>query len=74
MTRCACPEDAGHLELEPRLLPGRETVSYRLSLPSGSGGSGFAQVGWATRPWPGLVNVANGSFNNILTVGSSSIG
>jgi hypothetical protein len=65
------------LELEhAELLPGRETLSCCCSQ-HGSGGSGssFAQVGYGNTAQGGLVNVAvaNGSANNILSVGSGNI-
>jgi hypothetical protein len=61
------------LELEhAELLPSRETLCC-----SRSHGSGFSltQVGYGNTAQAGLVNVAvaNGSFNNILSLGSGNI-
>ena len=60
------------------LLPARETLSCCCSNshPGSSGGSGFVQVGYGNTAQSGLVNVAvaNGSFNNVLSVGSGNIG
>ncbi len=55
------------LELEhAELLPSRETLHS---------GSSFTQVGYGNTAQAGLVNVAvaNGSFNNIASVGSGNI-
>jgi hypothetical protein len=60
------------LELETaELLPARETLN---ACPSGSSSS-FTQVGYGNTAQAGLVNVAvaNGSFNNILSLGSGNI-
>ena len=65
------------LELEhAELLPGRETLSCCCSHSSGSGSSAsFTQVGYGNTAQAGLVNVAvaNGSLNNILSLGSGNI-
>ena len=56
------------LELEhAELLPARETLN--------SGGFRFTQVGYGNTAQAGLVNVAvaNGSANNILSLGSGNI-
>ncbi len=61
------------LELEhAELLPSRETLSCCCSHYSGSS---FTQVGYGNTAQGGLVNVAvaNGSFNNIASVGSGNI-
>ena len=61
------------LELErAELLPSRETLW--VCHPS-HGGSSFTQVGYGNTAQSGLLNVAvaNGSFNNILSLGSGSI-
>ena len=62
------------LELErAELLPNRETLccggSYH------SAGNSFTQVGYGNTAQSGLVNVsvANGSFDNILSLGSGNI-
>jgi hypothetical protein len=62
------------LELEhAELLPSRETLSCSRS----HGGNSFSltQVGYGNTAQAGLVNVAvaNGSFNNILSLGSGNI-
>jgi hypothetical protein len=62
------------IELETaELLPARETLSY---CSHRSGGNSFTQVGYGNTAQAGLVNVAvaNGSFNNILSLGSGNIG
>jgi hypothetical protein len=64
------------LELETaELLPSRETLWVCHS--SHSGGSSFSltQVGYGNTAQAGLVNVAvaNGSLNNILSLGSGNI-
>ncbi len=66
------------LELEhAELLPARETLCCSGQHHSGGGGSSFsfAQVGYGNTAQAGLVNVAalNGSFNNILSLGSGNI-
>ena len=64
------------LELEhAELLPARETLCCCGQQPH-SGGSSFTQVGYGNTAQAGLVNVAvaNGSFNNILSLGSGNIG
>jgi hypothetical protein len=55
------------------LLPARETLSC---CSHRSGGNSFTQVGYGNTAQAGLVNVAvaNGSFNNILSLGSGNIG
>ena len=61
------------LELEhAELLPARETLFLCKFHPSSS----FTQVGYGNTAQAGLVNVAvaNGSFNNILSLGSGNIG
>ena len=53
------------LELEhAELLPGRETLN-----------GGFSQEGYGNAAQAGFLNiaVANGSFNNILSVGSGTV-
>ncbi len=63
------------LELEhAELLPSRETL--HCCGHHHSGGSSFAQVGYGNTAQGGLVNVAiaNGSFNNVVSVGSGNIG
>jgi hypothetical protein len=61
------------LELEhAELLPSRETLcSYN----SHSAGFSFTQVGYGNTAQAGLVNVSalNGSFDNILSLGSGNI-
>jgi hypothetical protein len=55
------------LDLEhAELLPSRETLH---------GGFSFTQVGYGNTAQAGLLNVAvaNGSFNNILSLGSGNI-
>ena len=65
------------LELEhAELLPSRETLSCCCSHSSGSSSSSsFTQVGYGNTAQAGLVNVAvaNGSLNNILSLGSGNI-
>jgi hypothetical protein len=61
------------LELEhAELLPSRETLW--VCHPS-RGGSSFTQVGYGNTAQSGLLNVAvaNGSLNNILSLGSGNI-
>jgi hypothetical protein len=63
------------LELEhAELLPSRETLCccYWAAHPTSPG---FAQVGYGNTAQAGLVNVAvaNGSFDNILSLGSGNI-
>jgi len=61
------------LELEhAELLPSRETL---WSCHSQHGGNSLTQVGYGNTAQAGLVNVAvaNGSFNNILSLGSGNI-
>jgi hypothetical protein len=59
------------LELEhAELLPGRETLCCCYHA-----GNSFTQVGYGNTAQAGLVNVsvANGSFDNILSLGSGNI-
>jgi hypothetical protein len=61
------------LELEhAELLPSRETLWV---CQPRSGGSSFTQVGYGNTAQSGLLNlsVANGSFDNILGLGSGNI-
>ena len=61
------------LELEhAELLPSRETLCCSRSH---GGGFSLTQVGYGNTAQAGLVNVAvaNGSFNNILSLGSGNI-
>ena len=61
------------LELEhAELLPSRETLW--VCHPS-HGGNSFTQVGYGNTAQSGLVNVSalNGSFDNILSLGSGNI-
>ncbi len=61
------------LELEhAELLPTRETLCV---CHPRSGGSSFTQVGYGNTAQSGLLNVsaANGSFDNILSLGSGDI-
>jgi hypothetical protein len=64
------------LELEhAELLPGRETLcSPGHHHPGGGGGS--SQEGYGNTVQTGIVNVsvANGSFNNVVSVGSGTVG
>jgi hypothetical protein len=59
------------------LLPARETLSCCCNHYNSGGGSSssFTQVGYGNTAQAGLVNVAvaNGSANNILSVGSGNI-
>ena len=62
------------LELETaELLPSRETLCAVRSHPTSS--NSFAQVGYGNTAQAGLVNVSalNGSFDNILSLGSGNI-
>jgi hypothetical protein len=62
------------LELETaELLPARETLN--VCGHRSSGGSSFTQVGYGNTAQSGFANVAiaNGSFNNILSLGSGNI-
>jgi hypothetical protein len=62
------------LELEhAELLPGRETLSCCGQ--HHSGGAGLVQVGYGNTAQSGLLNVSalNGSFDNILSLGSGNI-
>jgi hypothetical protein len=64
------------LELEhAELLPSRETLSCCCSHSGSGSGSSFTQVGYGNTAQAGLVNVsaANGSANNILSLGSGNI-
>jgi hypothetical protein len=61
------------LELEhAELLPSRETLWV---CHASRGGSSFTQVGYGNTAQSGLLNVAvaNGSLNNILSLGSGNI-
>jgi hypothetical protein len=61
------------LELEhAELLPARETLFLWKYHP----GSSFTQVGYGNTAQAGLLNVSalNGSFDNILSLGSGNIG
>jgi hypothetical protein len=55
------------------LLPGRETLCVHQA--ASSHGVSFAQVGYGNTAQAGLVNVSalNGSFDNILSLGSGNI-
>jgi len=57
------------------LLPARETLSCCCNHHNSGSGSSFTQVGYGNTAQAGLVNVAvaNGSANNILSVGSGNI-
>jgi hypothetical protein len=62
------------LDLETaELLPARETLC--VSNWQGHGSYSFTQVGYGNTAQSGLLNVAvaNGSFNNILSLGSGNI-
>ena len=62
------------LELEhAELLPARETLNCCKGNPSSS--FSFTQVGYGNTAQAGLVNIAalNGSFDNILSLGSGNI-
>jgi len=62
------------LELETaELLPARETLN--VCGHRSSGGSSFTQVGYGNTAQAGLLNVSalNGSFDNILSLGSGNI-
>ncbi len=62
------------LEMESaELLPSRETLNCCRS--HGGFSSSFTQVGYGNTAQAGLVNVslANGSLNNILSLGSGNI-
>jgi hypothetical protein len=61
------------IELETaELLPARETLSC---CSHRSGGNSLTQVGYGNTAQSGFANVAvaNGSFNNILSLGSGNI-
>jgi hypothetical protein len=63
------------LELEcAELLPSRETLCAP-KCGSSHGGFSFTQVGYGNTAQSGLLNVsaANGSFDNILSLGSGNI-
>ena len=67
------PVSMFELEMESaELLPSRETLC---APKCGSHSSSFTQVGYGNTAQAGLVNVAigNGSFNNILSLGSGNI-
>jgi hypothetical protein len=57
------------------LLPGRETLCVCHCQPSHGFSSSFTQVGYGNTAQSGLVNIsaANGSFDNILSLGSGNI-
>jgi hypothetical protein len=62
------------IELESaELLPSRETLWVCHPC---RGGSSFTQIGYGNTAQSGLLNVSvlNGSFNNILSLGSGNIG
>ena len=62
------------IELEAaELLPARETLNVCGHRP---GGNSFTQVGYGNTAQAGLLNVSalNGSFDNILSLGSGNIG
>lgn len=62
------------LELEhAELLPARETLCCCKGNPSSS--FGFTQVGYGNTAQAGLINISalNGSFDNILSLGSGNI-
>jgi hypothetical protein len=62
------------LDLETaELLPARETLC--VSRVHGGTSTSFTQVGYGNTAQSGLLNVAvaNGSFNNILSLGSGNI-
>ena len=64
------------LELEhAELLPSRETLWVCHSSHGDSSRNNFSQVGYGNTAQSGLVNVAvaNGSLNNILSLGSGNI-
>jgi hypothetical protein len=66
------------LELESaELLPSRETLCVPKCGHASSGGSSFTlnQIGYGNTAQAGLVNVAvaNGSLNNILSIGSGNL-
>jgi len=64
------------LELEhAELLPGRETLCVSHCHPSCGSGFSFTQVGYGNTAQSGLINVAvaNGSLDNILSLGSGNI-
>ena len=65
------------LELEhAELLPSRETLNACHPRSGGSSSSVFIQNGYGNTAQAGLVNVAiaNGSLNNILSLGSGNVG
>jgi len=71
----ASPVTMEELELESaELLPNRETLCCGGSYHPGSSYS-FTQVGYGNTAQSGLVNVSalNGSFDNILSLGSGNI-
>jgi hypothetical protein len=64
------------LELEhAELLPGRETLCVGNYHPGVGSSYSFTQVGYGNTAQSGLVNVSalNGSFDNILSLGSGNI-
>jgi hypothetical protein len=64
------------LELEhAELLPNRETLCVSRVHPGTGTSYSFTQVGYGNTAQSGLLNVAvaNGSFNNILSLGSGNL-
>ncbi len=57
------------------LLPSRETLNVCTQRSHGGGSFSFTQVGYGNTAQAGLVNVSalNGSFDNILSLGSGNI-
>jgi hypothetical protein len=57
------------------LLPGRETLCVSRCHPSHGASYSFTQVGYGNTAQSGLVNIsaANGSLDNILSLGSGNI-
>jgi len=57
------------------LLPSRETLCVSRCGHGGSSSNSFTQVGYGNTAQAGLVNVSalNGSFDNILSLGSGNI-
>jgi hypothetical protein len=57
------------------LLPSRETLNVCHSRHNGSVSNSFTQVGYGNTAQAGLINVSalNGSFDNILSLGSGNI-
>jgi hypothetical protein len=66
----------GELERETaELLPSRETLCVSRWHPASSTSYSFTQVGYGNTAQSGLINVSalNGSFDNILSLGSGNI-